>query len=400
MALTAKQVASSKPGRLSDGGGLYLLTKDSGSRSWVLRVQRNGVRKDYGLGGFTATTPEGSEVIPLEQRPTLTLAEAREKARRGRELAKAGFNPSEVWRSTEKTVPTFEAAARQHHEKLAAGWRNGKHVTQWISTLEAYAFPIIGKQLVSEIDASAMEEVLRPIWRSKPETARRIRQRMGKVLNASHALGHRDSEAPMAALKELMDGIKQPKGQNFAAMPWEDAPAFYQRVAAADYSAGVRALQFVMLVVPRSGECRKARMGQIDFKKREWAVPPLNTKTDKPHLVPLSPAAFAIALEAREYWGDDPDQLLFPGMNGEMSDATIMKALKVHGGGEYTVHGFRSTFRDWAAERGFNDSWAEAALAHSNPDTVEAAYRRTVFFNQRRDKLMPAWEGYLRGRKK
>ncbi len=396
MPLTAKQVQNAKPGRHSDGRGLYLLVKPGGSRSWVLRVQYEGVRRDFGLGAYSERSiGVDIETLPIKWRKLLTLEEAREKARLGRGLAKAGINPSAEWRKPEEETPrTFQAVAEEYHRQAKRGWRNGKHGDQWLNTLETYAFPVIGGLSVDEIDAAAIQRVLLPIWLSKGETARRVKQRIGTVLDYAHAKGWRSSEAPVRAVNQLMRGIKQAKKGNFAAMPHSALPAFMAALRDHDATVGRLALQFTILTAARSGEVRKARWRDIDFEAAEWRVPPENAKKDKLHIVPLAPAAVAILAELRGLFGHRADEFVFPGLKGMMSDATLAKALKVAGGGNYTVHGFRSTFRDWAADNGYSDAWAEAALAHSNPNKTEAAYRRTTYFEQRKERLMPAWAAF------
>jgi integrase len=400
MPLTVKQVANAKPGRLSDGRGLYLLTKPSGAKSWVLRVQFNGVRRDFGLGSVAA---EAINVdLPLHKRSSLTLQEAREKARIGRELAKAGLSPSAVWRQEEeRPAVTFEEAARARHDEIRKGWRNGKHGDQWLTTLETYAFPELGSKPVEEIDASAIQRVLLPIWLTKGETARRVKQRVGVVLDYSHAQGWRSTEAPMRAVNQLMRPIKQAKKSNFAAMPYAHLPAFVAKLRTQEPTVGRLALLFLILTAARSGEVRgdkkrPALWREIDWDAQEWRIPAERMKAGKMHIVPLVPAAMDILRKMREWFGADPDALIFPGLKGQaLSDATLSKALRTAGGSGYTVHGFRSAFRDWAADTGFAGDWAEAALAHGNPDKTEAAYKRTTFFAQRRDKLMPAWASYV-----
>ncbi len=399
MPLTAKQVLNAKPGRHSDGRGLYLLVMPSGSRSWVLRVQYQGKRRDYGLGSVTDKPISADyDLLPLHRRKFLTLNEARDKAKLGRGLAKAGINPSVQWRQVERTVPTFEQAARAYHKHVSSGWRKGKHGAQWISTLETYAFPLIGSRPVDQVDASAVQSVLMPIWLTIPETARRVRQRIGVVLDYAKGKGWREAEAPLRAVGQLMRGIKQPGGGNFAAMPYAELPAFMAKLRESEASVGRLALQFTILTAARSGEVRNATWGQIDLDAAEWKIPAGTTKTGKMHIVPLVPAAIDILNEMRGLFGGKASEPVFPGLKGKpLSDATLSKALRVAGGGAFTVHGFRSTFRDWAAETGFADAWAEAALAHGNPDKTEAAYKRTTFYAQRRDKLMPAWASFVMG---
>lgn len=401
MPLTVKGVQSAKPGRHSDGKGLYLLVQpkpgeptQGGAKSWVLRVQVDGKRSDYGLGSCI-TERKIASVLPVEQRRDLTLAEAREKAAAGRSLAKAGLNPSHEWRRAVPTVPTFEAAARGYHTEVKKGWRNGKHGGQWLTTLETYVFPTLGKKLVSEITAPDIQSALLPIWLTKGETARRVRQRIAVVLDYAKGKGWRETEAPMRAVSQLMKGLTQPKGGNFAALPWAELPTFVSGLRAAEPSTGRHALQFLILTAARSGEIRGATWGEIDFAAAEWKIPAERMKAGRMHIVPLVPAAIEILQEMRGLFGAKASEQIFPGMRGKpMSDATLAKAFRVAGGGSATVHGLRSTFRDWAAESGFADAWAEAALAHGNPDKTVAAYKRTTFFAQRRDKLMPAWARY------
>lgn len=400
MPLTVKEVRNAKPGRHSDGKGLYLLVKPSGSRSWVLRVQSciNGKvgRRDFGLGSVVFEPIDAS--IPVHKRKLLTLAEAREKAAVGRALAKAGMNPSADWRQhNEEESHTFRAVAEECHQQSKKGWRNGKHRDEWLGSLDRYAFPVIGSFTVDEVDAAAIQRVLLPIWLAKGETARRVKQRIGVVLDYAHAKGWRTAEAPMRAVNQLMRGIKQPKRGNFAAMPYADVPDFMSKLREGDGSVGRLALQFLILTAARSGEVRGARWSEIDLDGAEWRVPAERMKAGKLHIVPLVPTAVAVLEEMQGLFAPKPTDFLFPGLKGQMSDATMAKVLRVDGGGGYTVHGFRSAFRDWAADEGYADSWAEAALAHANPNKTEAAYRRTTFFEQRRDKLMPAWAAFALG---
>lgn len=400
MPLTVKQVQNAKPGRHSDGRGLYLLVKPGGSKSWVLRVQNADAwagRKDFGLG--VAVSEPVDVGLPIHKRRSLTLAEAREKARLGRELAKAGVNPSIHWRldAVEDQPPTFEQAATEYHAQVSRSWRNGKHSKQWIETLRLYAFPELGGLRVDEIDAPAIQRVLMPIWLTKAETARRVRQRIGVVLDYAHGKGWRSVEAPMRALGQLMGGLKQGKGGNFAAMPYRELPAFMATLSAGEESVGRLALRFLVLTVCRSGEVRKARWKEMDLPAAEWRMPPEHTKTGRVHVVPLMPEAVKILQTIAGLFGGKPEELVFPGLRGAMSDATLSKVMRVDGGGSYTVHGLRSTFRDWAADNGWSNDWAEAALAHSvsgQEGKTVAAYKRTTFFDQRRDKLMPAWSGF------
>jgi integrase len=396
VALTVKEVRNAKPGRKSDGKGLYLLVKPSGAMSWVLRVQYQGERRDFGLGSV-ALDPVPAD-IPVERRKMLTLADAREKARLGRALAKAGINPSEHWRQAgqpQEAPRTFRQVAEECHRQATKGWRNEKHRVEWLASLERYAFPTIGDAAVDDVDAAAIQKVLLPFWLTKSETARRVKQRIGAVLDYAHAKGFRSTEAPMRAVNQLMRGIKQPKAGNFAAMPYSKLPAFFAKVRDGGSSSGRLALQFLILTAARPGEVRFVQWKDVDLEAAEWRVPPEKAKADKLHIVPLVPAAIDILKQAAGLFPRKPNDYVFPGLKGVMSDATMAKVQRLAGGGAYTTHAMRSSFRDWAADNGFADSWCEAALAHLNPNKTEAAYRRTTFFEQRRDRLMPAWAAFV-----
>ena len=406
MALTAHQVRNAKPGRHSDGGGLTLLVKPSGAKSWALRVQHNGTRTDYGLGSVTLDPIHAD--IPIHRRKLLTLAEAREKARIGRALAKAGINPSEHWREAaleasreEEALRSFREAAKECHAHSKKGWREGKHADEWLSSLERHVFDLIGSKAVTDIDANDVERVLMPIWLEKPETARKIKQRIGAVLDYAHAKNWREAEAPMRAVQQLMKKIKQPKAKNFPAMPHKEVPAFMAKLRAADFSVGRAALQFFILTTTRPGVVRKAKWSEIDLERAEWSVPAKRMKMDKDHIVPLVPAAIDILKKMQELFPSQPDDLIFPGLRSKpLSDVTLTKVLRVHGGVGFTVHGFRSSFRDWAAENGYNNDWAEAAIAHSvagQEGKTIAAYKRTTYFEHRRDRLMPSWASFVLG---
>lgn len=382
--LTALQVKNAKPGRHADGNGLYLLVKPSGARSWVLRVQVGGRRRDFGLGA--------TDLVSLQ--------EAREKARESRKAAKAGLDPTFERKRALRLIPTFKEVAEEYHQTVKAAWKNGKHTGQWLTTLDAYAFPMIGSVRVDHVDAPTIQSVLMPIWLAKPETARRVRQRIISVLDFAHAKGWRDTEAPRNAVNALLKRLKQPKaGPGFAAIPYTDLPALMTNLREADPTSGRLALRFLILTAVRSGEVRGATWSEIDFEKTQWKIPAARMKAGDPHVVPLPPEAMEVLRSAREFTDGKGDGLLFPGMRkGQvMSDATMAKALKLAGGGGFTVHGMRSAFRDWVAERtSFPGDWAEAALAHTLPSKVEAAYKRTKFVEQRRA-LMEAWAAFASG---
>lgn len=382
--LTALKVKSLGPGRHSDGEGLYLLVKESGARSWVLRVQVEGRRRDIGIGPF----------------PSYSLADAREEARKYRKLATTGHDPKAARdndRAAPRPVPTFAAAARACFEKEQASWRNAKHRAQWLTSLETYAFPIIGKVAVDKIDAPMIAKVLNArsgsnsLWLEKPETGRRVRQRIASVLNWSHGNGDRSSEAPMHALGKLMG--KQPKqDRHFAAMPYADVPAFVERLDSEPATMGRMALLFTIYTAARSGETRGMTWSEVDLSARTWTIPGSRMKAEREHIVALSAPAVAMLERAAAVRSSD---YVFPGAKGRpLSDMTLSKVLRDRGL-LYTVHGFRSSFRDWAAEQTDTaGEIVEAALAHTIANKVEAAYRRTNYLEKRRV-LMASWANYL-----
>lgn len=377
--LTNFEVKNAKAGRHCDGKDLYLLVKPSGAKSWVLRIQVGGKRRDFGLG-------------PAD---LLSLTEARDKALEGRKWAKAGLDPSLEWKRAREIMPSFEDAARRFHDAVKKGWRNGKHGAQWLSTLKTYAFPIIGRRPVDQVDAAAIQSVLLPIWLVKPETARRVKQRIGSILDFAHGQGWRPVEAPMRAVSKGLPR-QGSKVRHLPAMPYTEVPAFMKEMTSLPSTAGRLALQFAVLTAARSGEVRGASWKEIDWDRAQWNIPAERMKTAEAHSIPLSEAAIGILKQAQALPREFGTDLVFPGLRGKMlSDMTLTKALKKAVGAGQTVHGFRSTFRDWVAEQTkFPGEWAEAALAHALPNKVEAAYRRTKFLEQRR-RLMGAWSDYL-----
>ena len=311
---------------------------------------------------------------------------------------RVGRDPSVEWKRVQTAIPAFEKIARLFHETNKSGWRNAKHSAQWLTSLETYAFPAIGKLLPDNIDAPKIWSLLGPIWQDKPETARRVRQRIGTILDYAKAHGWRTDEAPMRALAMIVS--KQPKRTgHFAAMPYVDLPAFMAKVRGQDATVGRLALQFAVLTATRSGEVRGATWEEIDLDKALWSIPGDRMKAGGPHIVPLPGAAVAILREAQGLVTGRKGEPVFPGFKGKpLSDMTLSKALRVAGGDGATLHGMRSAFRDWVAEMmpTVPGDVAEAALAHTIANKTEAAYRRAKYLDQRRD-LMERWAGYLDG---
>ena len=363
-----------KPGRYMDGDGLMLEVKPSGSKSWVVRLQASGKRRDYGLGSFK----------------DIGLSEARDLAREYRKKLRQGVDPI-ADRRTVSVVPSFAEAAATVHEEHKRGWRNGKHGEQWLTTLKTYAFPKIGQLPVDQITTGQVRDLLGEIWLTKQETARRVRQRIGTVLDFAHGKGWREPFV-MAAVNKALP--KQPrKSGRFEALPYVDVPAFVAKLRERE-SMGRLALDALVLTATRSGEVRLARWSEINLDKAIWTIPAERMKAGKTHVVPLSPAALRVFRRAAELRMAGTD-LVFPGLKRgkPLSDMTLLKILRDMKL-DATVHGFRSAFRDWCAEEtSVAGEVAEAALAHAIPNKVEAAYRRTDFYEKRR-KLMDAWAAF------
>lgn len=379
--LTALAVRNTKePGRYHDGDGLMLVVKPTGAKSWILRQQVNGKRRDIGLGS--------AKVV--------SLAEARQRAAATRKVYMEGGDPIAIRQAARNEVarmPTFEEAARTAHGELKAGWRNPKHAAQWISTLERYVFPDLGKIPVDAVTGPMVRDVLLSIWLDKPETARRIRQRIGVVLDWAYSKGLRDAEAPMRSISKGLP--RQPKTENhFAALSYEDLPKLMHDLSETD-AMGRLALRFTILTAARSGETRHACWSEVDLKKQLWTVPALKMKAGKEHMVPLSDGALEVLRIVQPLKKGLKDELIFPGSTLKpLSDMTLTKTLRDRGYDSVTVHGFRSTFRDWAAERtDYPSEVVETALAHTIKNRVEAAYRRTNYLEKRRN-LMQDWSDY------
>jgi integrase len=374
--LTATAVkAARKPGRYGDGDGLYLEIGRTGGASWIVRVQKNGKRRDIGIGS-------AKKVL---------LAAARIKAAEIRSQVEAGIDPVAA-RRKEAGIPTFRKAAALVHAEHKRNWKNGKHHAQWIKSLETYAFPAIGDMLISEIEGPAVRDLLAQIWLEKPETARRVRQRIGMVLDWGFSKGFRESEAPMRSITKGLPRQPRKEGHH-AAMPYSDVPAFVERLHEKD-TWGRLALEAAILTAARSGEVRGATWDEVDLEAGLWTVPANRMKAGKVHVVPLCAEAkrvFARAAELRTasakyiFQGARPDK--------PMSDMTLMKVLRDMKAG-CTAHGFRSSFRDWVSETtNFPSELAEAALAHTIENKVEAAYRRGNLLEKRRA-VMNAWGAY------
>ncbi len=375
--LTALEVGRlTKPGTYGDGRGLMLLVKASGTRSWILRLRYNGKRRDFGLGGY----------------PAISLSKAREVAEEYRAAIREGRDPL-AYKFKKPERQTFRDAAEATLTGLAGDKLGEKTISRMRARLEMHAYPKLGRLEVQSIDADVLAEALRPIWAQKPETARRVRQYIIRVLRFARPDGHLLERALAKAVTDRLPAQKA--GEHHAAMPYNELAAFMARLAAKD-SKGSLALQFTILNAARSGETRGATWDEIDLEKAVWEIPAARMKMRRPHRVPLSPEALAVIERAAKFKRPDCD-LLFPSDAGTpLSDMTLTKVLRDMAL-PYRVHGMRSTFADWRAdETDYPEEIAEAALAHEVPDDVKRAYRRTDFFDRRRD-LMRDWAVFCTG---
>lgn len=375
------------PGLHAVGGvaGLLLQVKDSGARTWILRVRVGGKRRDMGLGGF----------------PTVTLAMARERAREARLAVDQGIDPVEQRINARKAAAassqsniTFEQAARQFVEAKRHEWKNEKHEAQWSSTLDQYAFPVIGRLHVRDIQLSHVLKILEPIWTQKTETASRLRGRIESILDWATVRHYRDGLNPARWKGHLDKTLAAPnkvaRKRHFAALPWAQMPGFMAELRKRD-GISARALEFGILCASRSAEIRGALWSEIDLDAALWVIPADRMKAEKEHRVPLSQAAVDLLRTMPRLAGSE---LVFPSPRGkELSDMSLTAVLR-RMNLDVTQHGFRSTFRDWSAEAtNYPREVAEMALAHTIGDKVEAAYRRGDLFEKRRA-MMDEWATY------
>lgn len=378
--LSARKVATAKGGKYADGGGLYLAVSSSGSRKWTFRFLWNGRGREAGLGSADA----------------VTLAEARDKARDYRALVAKGIDPIQAARK-QKSAPTFGHCADEFMEAKRPEWRNAKHRAQWAMTLTKYAEPLRSKP-VDQIDTEAVLGVLQPLWRRKPETASRLRGRIEHVLDAARAKGHRSGENPArwrGHLDKLLPKRQTLSRGHHAAMPYDELPSFIVRLRECQSnSVAAQALEFTILTAARTGEVREARWEEIDLERQVWTVPAGRMKAGREHRVPLCGRAVEILRKVATTNGGGRT-FVFPG--GKQDAPLSVMALDMvlrRLGADCTVHGFRSSFRDWAGnETSFPREVAEAALAHVIGDKAEQAYRRGDALGKRRA-LMSAWAAF------
>lgn len=391
-ALTALAVKNAAPGRHADGAGLHLLVKDSGSRSWVYRFMLNGKSRDVGLG------PAGSGGLSLSQARD-RAAELRLKVRAGvdplteRAVAEAGAKAAV--QAAKVAGVTFKEMAETHIKANRDSWRNAKHQQQWENTLATYAFPVIGDVPVAEVDTPRVLQILEPIWKEKTETASRLRGRIETVLDSAKARGLRQGENPArwrGHLAQILPARTKLSRGHHKAMPYDAIPAFLKRLREREAVAAL-ALEFVILTASRTSEAIEATWAEIDLEKAVWSIPAARMKAGKEHRVPLSPRAVQI-LEGMRQLGS---AYVFPGTRSDSLSSMAMAMLLRRMKADVTVHGFRSGFRDWAAEcTGYSHEVAEMALAHTISSAVERAYRRGDLFDKRRQ-LMADWAAFCEG---
>lgn len=389
-ALTPLAVKNAKPGRHADGQGLYLLVKDSGAKSWVFRFMLKGTARDLGLG--PATGPDA-----------VALTAARDKAAALRLEVKAGIDPllerhrkaaEAVSMSQAATVAgtTFKAVAERYIATNSDGWKNAKHRQQWGNTLASYVYPVIGALPVAEVGTSHVLQILEPLWKTRPETASRVRGRIETVLDAAKARELRTGENPArwrGHIAQILPKRARLTRGHHKAMPYADVPAFTERLRGRNAMAAL-ALEFCILAAARSGEVIGATWSEIDLAKKIWTIPSARMKAGKEHRVPLSPRAVEI-LETVKPLGVEH---VFPGERGGPLSGMAMAMLLRRMGTDVTVHGFRSAFRDWSAEcTSYAHEVCEMALAHVIGNKAEAAYRRGDMF-EKRARLMADWAGH------
>lgn len=381
---TDSQIRGLKPGRHGDGDGLWLYVQKSGSRSWVFIYVRHGVRKELGLGSYGTLSGK------------IGLSEARARADEIREILKRGGDPSiEVaHRKRRGKLRTFGEIADEVLEAKENTFRNAKHKAQWRMTLTAYAAQL-RKLPVAEVETDHVISVLRPLWDDRHETASRLRGRIETVLDYARSLGLRNGENPArwhGHLAHILGKRDRIKGHH-SAMPYDDVPQFMTRLQAVQ-GGSARALELCVLTATRSGETLNAKWSEFDFEEALWTIPAERMKARRPHMVPLPAQALRLVTQMKAQQISD---WVFPGREPRrpLSNMAMTGVMRRLGFGDLTVHGFRSSFRDWAGDQTtFPREVAELALAHNVGNATEQAYRRASALAKRR-KLMEAWANYL-----
>lgn len=392
--LTPRTVATKhKAGYYADGGGLYLQISASGSKSWLYRFMLNGRAREMGLGSVL-------------DRP---LAEARDRARDARRMVRDGVDPIEARRAEKKRLAleaarsvTFLQCAQSYIEAHRAGWKNAKHASQWENTLTAYCGPVFGEQPVQAVDTALVCKVLEPIWREKAETASRLRARVERVLDWATVRGYRQGDNPArwrGHLDKLFPALrKKARVKHHAALPYDEVGAFLATLRKEEGTAA-RALEFTILTATRTSEVIGAQWDEFNLQTGVWTIPASRMKAGREHRVPLSPASLGLIKAMTETRLND---YVFPGNRSiaPLSNMAMLELLKRMERPDITVHGFRSTFKDWASEQtNYAREVSEMALAHTISDQTEAAYRRGDLFEKRR-RLMADWARHCQASRK
>ena len=375
----AEAKAIKKPGLYRAGDTLYLRVGNNGSKSWIQRLTIDGKRCDIGLGSFKL----------------VTLVEAREIAFENRKEARI-HKRDPLAEKRKAKFPTFREAAMQTYEALKPRWRSGKHTKNWLQIMEKYAIPVMGSVRIDKLGREEVLKILTPLWTKRPETARRLRQKMRTTFKWAQAHGFIENNPA----GEMIDGAlpkQRAIKEHFRALPYQDVASALETIERSGMTTAKLAFRFLVLTAARSGEVRGATWDEIDLENRTWTVPAEKMKTNRAHRVPLSNAALAVLEQARIL--ADGSGLVFPSSmrpGKQMSNMTLTKVLRDNGlADRTTTHGFRSSFRDWCADTGRPREIAEAALAHVVPG-VEGAYFRSDLFERRR-LLMEQWAAYLTG---
>jgi len=375
-----------KPGLYSDGGNLYLQITPAGVKSWLLRYMMDGEAQSMGLGALHS----------------VSLISAREEAGKCRSLIASGINPRHARKDEQNKLrvaqargKTFKQCAEAYIQAHEAAWSSAKHKWQWENTLERFAYPVFGNLPVQDVDVTLVMKVLDPIWKSKTETASRLRGRIESILDWAHVREYRTGENPArwrGRLENLLPArSKIQKVEHHPALPYDEVAAF---IATLSRQAGLAAyaLQLTILTATRTNEVLNATWSEFDFKNKVWVIPAERMKMKREHRVPLTEPALKLLKQLQEVKTSD---YVFPGSRGKpLSNTAMLMLLRRMERNDITVHGFRSSFRDWCAEQtNFAREVSEAALAHAIGDKVEAAYRRSDLFDKRR-LLMNEWARY------
>jgi integrase len=393
--LRASELRKLPTGMHCDGAGLYLRVKPTGAASWVFRYRDGAALRDVGLGGLGAVSLADARAKAL--RMTVQRADGvdpRSRIGQAKRAAKA------VAAAEIRSAVTFTKALDGYIAAHQAGWSSVQHAKNWHQQLAKHALPKIGKMRVESIETADLLEVLRPIWTELPETASRIRLRIEKVLDFARVHGWRDGENPArwtGHLQHILSpNARAKRVEHFTSLPWQEMPQFYGILSNRE-AVSARALEFCILTAVRTGEIIGATWREIDFSRAIWSISADRMKARRPHLVPLAPQAIKLLRDV-ERLSSGPESPIFPSpRGGHPSNLSMIMLLRRIGRGDLTVHGFRSTFRVWAAETtDFASEIAEACLAHAVGDAVTQAYLRTSFVDRRRD-LMARWADYVTG---